>query len=857
MPLILALWAFGCSSVLASERAFIERIDARASLTLWNGLEIHVIQVASPLVASLAIVKAGSQDEDETVRGVSHLLEHLVFDGTERRTKEQLFREIYGIGGYVNGFTQEDLTGYILMAHPDFLGQLLDIQADLLFHALIAPPEVDVAKKVVTEEIRQALANPVSREEVLHKANMYAGTSYAFPVLGTEEGIARITRDQILAYYRRYYVPNNTVLVVIGPTPPREVFRAFESRFGSYPAVTLPPRQAVERPSAQRSRIVVFETGAGRKAVRIGLPLNPTHGAALPLLDLLTTVLTTRMKQAFETPSQSQTFHQEVSLSLFRDLLTLDILVTFPEETPEDRVLERLLQEMARLAREGVEEAELDLAKRELRANEAFLRERIHYYAMKRAGQLLAVGPGALSTYLPGVRSATPAEVSTVARRILADPRFTASLFLPRSEGTERKVPAPLPAKKAVLDNGLTVITQEVPGSPVLAVHVLVRHRSASEPEGRAGIAAFLHRLLPRGTKNRTAEAIAETLQAIGGRLEVAGDPTRPFGDFYSTREFSYIRLEALAAFWREALDLLQDLVRNPLFAPQEVKRVRAELLHLIAARAKNPRRIAEDLLYATLYPDQPFGQPTFGTQESIRSITQADLEAFHGTYMSPSNLIVSVVSGLPASQMMEELEARFAKWEAKVSIGPSVKISSLEGSKLIRVKGSRPQSAIVIGKMIHGATERERVALEVAGSLLLARLFRHLREKEGLVYSIGVSVEFYEGSGLLTIQAGAAPQKVEKLKDGILRGLKATAEEGVTEEELNRRVNALSGRYTMRQLSSINRAFYLGVAEFKGLKHSYEEDYRQLLKGLSPEEVSHAAKQFSAGQEMVIAIVE
>lgn len=861
-----ALGIGGQPLVWAFEGPPIEKIDARTSLVLGNGLTVHVVQTPSPLVASLAIIKAGSRDEDEAVRGVSHLLEHLLFDGTERRTKEGLFQEIYGMGGYINGFTREDLTGYILMAHPDFFEKLLDIQADLLFHATLDPEKLKVTKRVVEEEIRQALTNPAYHEEVLHKASLYAGTPYASPILGTEEGIARMTRDQILGYYKRHYVPNNMLLVVIGSLQPKEVFKAVAKRFSPYPPAPLPQSDRLNWPSLQRSRALVFGTEASRKSITLSLKLDPAEGADMPLLDLLAQVLNSRIGQAFERPSEPQVFKKEVSLSILRDLLTLDLFVTFPQGTDEDRVLGILFKEMARLAQGGVEEGELELAKRQLQADEVFLKERIHYYAMEKASRIVALGPEALARHLPRLKAITREEVSRAARRIFADPPFTASIFLPRVEGEQTGAVVPLPPEKVALENGLTLIAQEVPGSEVLAVHVLVRHRSAQEPEKRAGIAEFLHRMLPRGTKNRTAEAITKALQAMGGKLEVAGDPTTPFGDFYTSREFSYIRLEALAVFLREALDLLQDLIMNPAFPPEEIERTRVELFGLIAARAKSPQRVGEDLLYAALYQDRPFGRPVYGTEESIRSITSEDLKAFYQAYFAPGNLIVSVVSGLPAHQVLEELKARFGEPPAQALIQPfgsaqgrppSPEVAPPKDPRIVRAKLGGPQSSIVVGKLIRGASEREALALEVAASILSARLFANLREKEGLAYSIGASVGFYGGSGLLMIQMGTASQNLEKAKEGILRVLKATAEEVVPQEELDRRINALSGRSTMRRLSSINRAFYLGLAEFKGLNHSFGDDYRLLLKGLSPHEVSEAAKKFFLGDEMVIVIVE
>ena len=170
-----------------------ELLDARGTATLPNGMEVLVVETPSPLVASLVLVKTGSSDETVTNAGVSHLLEHVLFDGTARRSKEELFGEVYGMGGYLNGFTTEEYTGYILMAHPDFLDRMLDILADILFHSHFDPAKLEVTKDVVIEEIRQAQTNPAAREADAHKAWLYRGTPYAHPVLGGEQAIRRLS----------------------------------------------------------------------------------------------------------------------------------------------------------------------------------------------------------------------------------------------------------------------------------------------------------------------------------------------------------------------------------------------------------------------------------------------------------------------------------------------------------------------------------------------------------------------------------------------------------------------------------------------------------------------------------------
>ena len=274
-----------------------EVLDARGSFTLLNGVEVVLVEAPTPLVASLVLVKTGSSDETEANAGVSHLLEHVLFDGTARRSKEELFREVYGMGGYLNGFTSEEYTGFILMAHPDFLDKMLDIQSDILFHSLFDAEKLEVTKGVVIEEIRQALTNPSEREADLHKARLYRGTSYAHPVLGSEQVIRRLSRDEILAYYRAHYVPNNLMLVLIGPMGTQEALAKISKVFGSEaPQPLVPPPGALPAPP-RRAEVYVEETPATRKKLILSLIVPATEQEQYPAWELLAGLLDDRLQQ--------------------------------------------------------------------------------------------------------------------------------------------------------------------------------------------------------------------------------------------------------------------------------------------------------------------------------------------------------------------------------------------------------------------------------------------------------------------------------------------------------------------------------------------------------------------------------
>lgn len=753
-----------------------EILDARGTFRLPNGMQVLLVEAPSPLVASLVLVKTGSSDETEANAGVSHLLEHVLFDGTARRSKEELFREVYGMGGYLNGFTTEEYTGFILMAHPDFLERMLDIQADILFHSLFDAAKLEVTKGVVIEEIRQALTSPASREADLHKARLYRGTTYAHPVLGREPVIRRLSRDEILAYYRARYAPNNMVIVLIGPVGRQEALVKILKAFGAEAAQPLAPPSGLLPAPPDRAEVYVEETPATRKKLLLSLIVPETERDHYPAWEVLAALLDDRLQQAKDGPD---------------------------------------------------------------------------------APRILSLGAAGVRSYGEHIGRTQPEDVAAVARS-LAEGRYVASVFLPAEASAKAQaVAAPRTPQRIVLPNGLTVIAQEIPGSPVFAAHVLIRGRGTFEPEGQDGLVEALLRLLDGGTERRSAEGLAKAVQDMGGRLETAGDPSSPFGDFYTSREYGYIRLEALGEYGRPALALLAEILTEPRLGTGEVGKVRGELRNFVEAGQEQPRRVAEDLLFRTLLPGHPLAKPIYGTTSSLGRISRDQLLALKDRYLTASNMIVSIVSGLPARSVLAaagEALGRIPRGEPAPA-APALPVT--RGVREVREHLGKPQAQLLLGKVLPAADPRERFALEIAGSILSARLFGTLREQEGLAYSVDAGVSFSQGGTLLLIGMGTAPQNIDAAKRGILRELKNVVETAPTKEEVERRANGLAGHLAIRMLSSINRAYYLGVADFRDLAHGYGKAYREELLSVTPEEVSAVLREYFGQEDYVLAIVD
>jgi predicted Zn-dependent peptidase len=187
------------------------------SFTLDNGMRVILKENhSSPMVASLVFVKSGSRYEGKFENGITHFLEHLLFDGTTTMSRERLDKSITDLGGYINAFTRKDLTAYLVLLPKQYIDYGMTVQADMLFNSVFPESEMTKERNVVIEEIKKDMDSPSAPSDELFAEAAYGSTLYGRPVLGYKSFIENIDRDAIIAYWKKYYQPGNMETLVIG-----------------------------------------------------------------------------------------------------------------------------------------------------------------------------------------------------------------------------------------------------------------------------------------------------------------------------------------------------------------------------------------------------------------------------------------------------------------------------------------------------------------------------------------------------------------------------------------------------------------------------------------------------------------
>jgi predicted Zn-dependent peptidase len=328
----------------------------------------------------------------------------------------------------------------------------------------------------------------------------------------------------------------------------------------------------------------------------------------------------------------------------------------------------------------------------------------------------------------------------------------------------------------SVLPCGIRLVTETMADVRSVAVAFWVGTGSRDEPDELAGASHFLEHLLFKGTERRSAAAIAEELDEVGGDCNA-----------FTTKEYTTFYVRLLSEHLSLGLDILSDIMWEPALRPADIEAERAVILDEILMHADEPSDLASERWQSALFPDHPLGRDTLGTADSVRRISRDDIVAFCDVHYRPANMVVSVAGDCTHEAVADELERRFAG--ANGGAAPARRAPGPDTVALDVVRRPTEQAHLVYGARSVTRFDERRWPLavlnHVLGGGLSSRLFQKVREERGLAYSIWSERAAYADAGSLAVGVGTAPQHVGEVLRIVDGELDLLAEAGVTEREL------------------------------------------------------------------------
>ena len=360
--------------------------------------------------------------------------------------------------------------------------------------------------------------------------------------------------------------------------------------------------------------------------------------------------------------------------------------------------------------------------------------------------------------------------------------------------------------RRTVLPNGLIILTERMDHLRSVAMGVWIKSGSRCEPAEINGISHFVEHMLLKGTRSRSAQAIAREMDSIGGNL-----------DAFTGKETICFNVKSLADHVPIALDVLSDLVLNPVFAAPDIERERGVILEEIKIDEDNPDVLVHELFTQSFWKDHPLGWPILGTTRTVASLDQHKLFNYHNDRFHAGNMVFSAAGNLDHDQFAASIAARFSNLSAGASV---TELAAPEASArvVLRNKKSLEQVQICLGVPAPPITDENRYATlilnTVLGGGMSSRLFQTIREERGLAYSIYSDLSPYRDTGTLCVYAGTSSANALQVVDLILAEFARLKQEPLSEEELTRAKDQVRGNILLGLESSNSRMANLARQE-------------------------------------------
>ena len=389
---------------------------------------------------------------------------------------------------------------------------------------------------------------------------------------------------------------------------------------------------------------------------------------------------------------------------------------------------------------------------------------------------------------------------------------------------------------RLVLPSGLTLLVRENWGAPVVALTLLSRGGSAEEAPELNGVTALLGRVLLKGTRTRKAIEVASAAEDAGGGIESGAD-----------QEYGELRAWGLARHWPRLLSLLHEVATEPRFRDEEIERERGVLLAQIRGLEDQPAQVANRVLGQSLFGAQGYGLPSSGEEATVARLGRADLfDRFTETYAA-DRLVLAISGAVTADEVLGEAGRLFEGLRprgAAVGAPPPP-----ERPIRLRQRQASPtqQAHLLLGYLAPPVAASDHVALKVANGVLgggmSSRLFRALRDEDGLAYSVGSTYPTRRGAGRVVLHIGTAPENVDVAEVGLRREVDRLAGEAVADDELARTKAYLSGSFVLARRTNGRQSFYLAFYEVMGVGAEYVLHYPALLEAVDATQVRQAAR--------------
>ena len=824
--------------------------------TISNGLTV-ITQVdrAAPVISAQCWVASGSQHEDKlSGSGLSHLLEHMVFKGTDSFTGAELATRVNADGGQWNAYTSFDRTVYYIDGPSSSWDTFVRILFELVFLPSFPEQDFETERDVIRREIDMGKDDPDSAASQLLFQTFFQHDPRRHPVIGHRTLFDALSYEDMLSYHHRRYLPANSIFVLSGDFDPDEALRHLEKMIEPLPDRPLAPvnghrepRQLGRRNTRRPFPLPVSKTTLAWQTPGLDHPDSPA-------LELLAGVL-----GGGRSSSLYRRFHEQEGLAHY-----IGTWAWSPAEGPgmfsisadvdhekrdllEEAILSSLTPSLACELQPS-----LDKARRQVFAQQF----KTLSTASGRATDLASNWHEARNLnftrdYLDLLNRVTTDDLSRVARHYLRPEAVCVTSLDPNEVQSQVNIAstpnAPGEITMRVLDNGLTLLMRPDPRVPTVSFHGVFRTGRLVETPQNCGINALHASLLTKGTRNHPEGEFAQAVESLGANLVAsAGNNTTIVSSFCLQPDLASI------------LGLSAEAIGTPVFEQGTLNKDREVQRADLLEGLEDPLKTSFRLLRKAIFGNQHYGLPRLGTEASLDKIDRGALLEHHQRFMTRRNGVIAVFGDLDPAATADLCEKTFSSLPEGSESETSPETDGPENPGEIHHFLAKEQAVIAIGYPGAHITSGDIPALELIHeycSSMAGPLFTRLREELGLAYYVNATQFHGIGRGLFAFYIGTAPEKADLARRELLSQIEILTQEGIPEAALaHAKTSVMAGdalenqsNSSMAQASALNTLFGLGPLHH--LKHS------ELIQSLGSEEILATTRKYF-GQDPTIVTV-
>jgi zinc protease len=803
--------------------------------TLANGLRVIIVQSKlAPVATTQLNYLAGANESPEGFPGMAHAQEHMMFRGSPGLSAEQLAGIIALTGGEFNADTEQTVTQYHFTVAREHLDIALNVEAIRMRGVLDSQELWEQERGAIEQEVARDLSNPEYVFSTRLTAELFAGTPYAHDALGTRPSFQQTTGVMLKEFYDRWYAPNNAVLVIVGDVDLQKTLTKVKELFEPIPRRPLPVRPAVALQPLKPAAIALdTDLPYGLSVVAYRLPGfdSPDFAAATILADVLDSQRGNLYALVPNGKALSAGFEGEILPKAGYGYA----MAAFPQGDDGNALVAAIKEIISGYVNDGIPPDLVEAVKRHEVSNAEFRKNSVTGLASAWSQAIAIEGRNSPEDDIETIKRVTVDDVNRVARAYLSNNTATTAVLTPHlsekpmaSKGygggesfAPNKVTAvtlPAWARKAeiipgvppskvkpviiLLPNGIRLIVQFENISPTVTVIGRVKNNDhLQEPAGKEGVSLLLNNLFSRGTLSMDRLALQKAQDDIGA-------------DISAGASFS---LRVLSESFDRGMELLAENLLRPALPEAEFITVKEEAIGSLRGQLKSPRYLSGRALREGLFPE-PDPALRDATPETVATVSLPDVKAYYAKVFRPDMTTIVVIGNVTAKRVRTVVEKYFSAWKAagqkpKTDL-PAVPPNRPSQSLVPDISGV--QDSVTLAQTI-GVTRKhpDYYTLELgnhvlSGAFYASRLYRDLREKSGLVYTVGSAIEAGKNRSLFRISYGCDPPNVAKARAIVEKNLRNMQTTPVTSDELRRAKILLLRQITLAEASTDSIAMTL-----------------------------------------------